>query len=229
MNTRQKILVVLTNIDHYVGDSEKTGLWLSEATEFVDEVTKAGYEVDYVSPQGGKVPVDPRSMKKRYVSQSDQALYESNDFRQQALQMSHHPQDIEVEDYVAIYYTGGHGVVWDFPQDKVLQDIAYAIYEKGGFITSVCHGVAGLLNIRDKQGNYLIAGKKITGFTKWEEILSGKLKKVPFITEDEVKKRGANFQKKLPFASYAVQDGRFITGQNPMSGRAVAKLLLTNF
>ncbi|HFR3976136.1 TPA: type 1 glutamine amidotransferase domain-containing protein [Streptococcus suis] len=197
MNTK-KILVVLTNVSQYKNDEEKTGLWLAEATEFVDEVTKAGFEVDYVSPKGGSVPIDPRSLKKAYVSKEDLQLSESSDFKERALLHSLKPEDVQPEDYIAIYYTGGHGV-------------------------------AGLLNIRARDGRHLIEGKKITGFTKWEEILSGKLKKVPFITETEVKKRGADFQKKLPFTSFALQDGRFVTGQNPMSGRAVAKRLLSNF
>lgn len=224
----KKILVVLTNVAYYANDEEKTGLWLAEATEFVEEVSKAGYEVDYISPKGGQVPVDPRSLRKAYVKPTDLAIMESKDFQTRALQGSKKASDVQVDDYVAIYYTGGHGVIWDFPTDKNLQQLALAIYEKGGFVTSVCHGVAGLLNLKDRQGNYLIAGKKITGFTKWEEILSGKMKKVPFVTETEVKHRGADFQKKLPYQSHAVRDGQFITGQNPMSGRAVAQLLLAS-
>lgn len=222
----KKILVVLTNIDHYAHDDEKTGLWLAEATEFVEEVTKAGYAVDYVSPLGGPVPIDPRSLKKLYAKSSDLALRDSDDFRQRALLFSKKPSEVVAADYEAIYYTGGHGVVWDFPDNAELQDLALGIYEGGGFVTSVCHGLAGLLNIKDRAGNYLIAGKTITGFTKAEEVLSGKLKKVPFITETEAVKRGANFHKKLPFTAHAVRDGQLITGQNPMSGRAVAKLLV---
>lgn len=219
----------MTNVSQYKNDEEKTGLWLAEATEFVDEVTKAGFEVDYVSPKGGSVPIDPRSLKKVYVSKEDLQLSESADFKERALLHSLKPEDVQPEDYIAIYYTGGHGVIWDFPDNKELQEIANSIYEQGGYTSSVCHGVAGLLNIRARDDRYLIEGKKITGFTKWEEILSGKLKKVPFITETEVKKRGADFQKKLPYTSFAIQDGRFVTGQNPMSGRAVAKRLLSNF
>ena len=114
---------------------------------------------------------------------------------------------------------------WDFYDNKELNQIAESIYKNGGFVTSVCHGVAGLLNLKDGKGQYLIANRKITGFTQCEEILSGKHKFVPFETEREAKKRGANFQKKRPFTSYAVQDDRLITGQNPQSGRAVADLL----
>lgn len=222
----KKILVVLTNQATYWTDPEETGLWLAEATEFVEEVTKAGYAVDYVSPKGGQVPLDPRSLKKLYAKSSDLALRDSNDFQERALSSSKKPSDVVATDYEAIYYTGGHGVVWDFPNNKELQSIAEGIYQAGGFVTSVCHGVAGLLNLKDEVGNFLISGKKITGFTHVEEILSGKVKKVPFGTEKEAIKRGADFQKKLPFTSFALRDGQLITGQNPMSGRAVAKLLI---
>ncbi|MXQ49072.1 type 1 glutamine amidotransferase domain-containing protein [Streptococcus pneumoniae] len=222
----KKILVVLTNQATYGDDPEETGLWLAEATEFVEEVTKAGHAVDYVSPLGGPVPIDPRSLKKLYAKSSDLALRDSKDFQERALLFSQNPSEVVSGDYAAIYYTGGHGVVWDFPDNGELQSIAAAIYEAGGFVTSVCHGVAGLLNLKDRSGNYLIAGKRITGFTHGEEILSGKVKKVPFGTEKEAIKRGAKFQKKLPFASFALRDGQLITGQNPMSGRAVAKLLV---
>lgn len=226
MENKGKVLVVLTNIEQYGEDPEQTGLWLAEATEFVAEVTQAGYQVDYVSPQGGTVPIDPRSLKKWYVTEEDLRLRDSWDFQKRALTSSKKPEDISAQDYLAIYYTGGHGVVWDFPDNQALQDIALTIYQQGGFVTSVCHGLAGLLNLQDSSGHYLLAGKQVTGFTKWEEILSGKWKKIPFITETEAKKRGANFQQKFPFQSHALRDGRLITGQNPMSGRAVARLLL---
>lgn len=224
----KKILVVLTNQSQYGDNPEATGLWLSEATEFVREVTKTGYEVDYVSPKGGYVPIDPRSLKPRYAKEEDMAFYRSEDFQKRALSESFAADQIHPEDYIAIYYAGGHGVVWDFPDNPTLQTISQTIYQEGGYITSVCHGVAGLLNLKDESGQYLIKGKTITGFTQMEEILSGKNKLVPFGTEKEAKKRGANFVQKLPFTAFATQDGRLITGQNPMSGAAVGKLLVEN-
>ena len=93
------------------------------------------------------------------------------------LTSSKKPEDISAQDYLAIYYTGGHGVIWDFPDNQALQDIALTIYEQGGFATSVCHGLASLLNVQDRSGYYLLAGKQVTGFSKWE--------KVPFIIETE--------------------------------------------
>lgn len=207
---------------------EATGLWLAEATEFVAEMKKKNIEIDYISPLGGYVPIDPRSLKSFYIDNESLAIYQSEDFKNRALSNSLTPSEVNPNDYSAIYYAGGHGVVWDFPENNELQKISETIYSNGGYITSVCHGVEGLLNIKDSNGNYLIANKTITGFTQIEEILSGKVKLVPFGTEKEAKKRGANFVKKLPFTSYAVQDDRLITGQNPMSGRAVAKILLDN-
>ncbi|MGA3677300.1 type 1 glutamine amidotransferase domain-containing protein [Lysinibacillus agricola] len=222
----KKILVVLTNITRYANTTEATGLWIGEATEFVEEVTKSGFEVDYVSPKGGFVPVDPRSMK--YADESTFSIYESEDFQNRALRNSMQPSDVNPNDYIAIYYTGGHGVMWDFPNNPELQQISLTIYNNGGYIVSVCHGIAGLLNIKDKNGDYLIRNKKITGFTTTEEILSTKKSIVPFLNKDIAIEHGAIFQKARAFRSFVVQDGNLITGQNPFSTREVAKKLLTN-
>ncbi|KIL22351.1 type 1 glutamine amidotransferase domain-containing protein [Bacillus safensis] len=222
----KKILVVLTNITRYVNTTEATGLWIGEATEFVEEVTKSGFEIDYVSPRGGFVPIDPRSMK--YADESTFSIYESEDFQNRALRNSMQPSDVNPNDYIAIYYTGGHGVMWDFPNNPELQQISLTIYNNGGYIVSVCHGIAGLLNIKDKNGDYLIRDKKITGFTTTEEILSTKKSIVPFLNKDIAIKNGAIFQKARAFRSFVVQDGNLITGQNPFSTREVAKKLLTN-
>lgn len=101
-----------------------------------------------------------------------------------------------------------------------------AIYQAGGYITAVCHGVVGLLNLKNDDGEYLIKDKQVTGFTNTEEWLSQKQTKVPFSTEDELRKREAIYRKARFFKSYAISDGRIITGQNPWSPRAVAQLLI---
>ncbi|WP_417638581.1 type 1 glutamine amidotransferase domain-containing protein [Enterococcus faecalis] len=220
----KKILVVLTNVSRYHGTEEPTGLWLGEATEFVEEVTKAGFSVDYVSPQGGYVPLDPRSMK--YVDSSIMAVYESADFQERALAHSLSLEEIDPDEYAAIYFTGDHGVMWDFPDNPQLQAITRSLYEQGKYLTSVCHGIAGLLNVKDASGNYLIADKTITGFTTAEEILAMKKAVVPFLNETIAKEHGATFAKKRPYKEFAYQDGRIITGQNPFSVRAVARLLI---
>ncbi|WP_125709914.1 type 1 glutamine amidotransferase domain-containing protein [Companilactobacillus zhongbaensis] len=220
-----KVLIVLTNTTRYQGTTDPTGLWLGEAAEFVDEMQKANIDVDYVSPKGGFVPLDPRGMK--YVDESIMDVYESADFQDRALMKSLEPKQINPKDYSAIYYTGGHGVMWDFPNSKELQTITNQIYDQGGYVSSVCHGIAGLLNVKNKDGQYLIAGKNITGFTTSEEVLAGKKKVVPFLNEEVGKEHGANFMTKRAYKSFAVEDGQLITGQNPFSTRAVAEKLIT--
>lgn len=222
--TMVKVLVVETNVTRYHGTEEPTGLWLGEATEFVEELQKVGIDVDYVSPKGGFVPLDPRSMK--YTDASILAVYETADFQNRALANTLRPDQVQATDYAAIYYTGGHGVMWDFPENAALQKLALAIYNNNGYITSVCHGIAGLLNIQDETGKYLIADKNITGFTTTEEIIAGKKSVVPFLNQEVAKQHGANFQKKRFYSEYAIKDGRIITGQNPFSVRAVATLLI---
>ena len=220
----KKILIVLTNTTRYGNKAEATGLWLGEAVEFASRVEQAGFSVDYVSPKGGFVPLDPRSMK--YADEEVLSFYEQADFQQRALTHSHKPADVVASDYVAIYYTGGHGVMWDFPDDVALQTISREIYEQGGYISSVCHGIAGLLNSKTSDGKYVIAGKRVTGFTAAEEVLSGKKSVVPFLNKEAVEAHGGIFDKARAFSSHVVVDGRLVTGQNPFSTKAVAEALL---
>lgn len=221
----KKVLIVETNTMTYPGTDDPTGLWLGETAEFVDEMQRSGIDVDYMSPKGGFVPLDPRSMK--YTNQTIIDVYESEDFFQRGLANTLKPEEVMANVYAAIYYTGGHGVMWDFPDDPKLQKIALRIYDNHGYIVSVCHGIAGLLNIRDSAGRYLIAGKQVTGFTTMEEVLAGKKSVVPFLNQAVAEKRGAIFKKKRFYSEYAIRDERIITGQNPFSVRAVAKLLIT--
>lgn len=220
----KKVLIVETNVPKYENHNIKTGLWLGELTHFYEELTKAGYEVDFVSPKGGEVPLDPLSMK--LAKDEDKKWLENSEFKKRAIENTKKPSEINPDDYFAIYYTGGHGVMWDFPDNEEIQKIAEKIYSNGGYVTAVCHGVVGLLNLRDEQGNYMIDGKKVTGFTNTEELLSGKTGKVPFSAEDALKSRNAKYSKKRFFKSYAVKDGHIITGQNPWSPRAVGKMLV---
>lgn len=222
----KKVLVVMTNVDQYGDNPEKTGLWLAEATEFVYKMKKAGIGIDYVSPKGGHIPLDPRSMKPPYASKKDYDILHSLDFQARAINNSLAPADINPDDYCAIYFTGGHGVLWDFPTNNELASIAMEIYKQDGYVCSVCHGVVGLLNLTYYDGKYLIDGRNITGFTDQEEVLGGKKDKVPYSAEQESINRGANFIKTLPYTPNAVKDGKLITGQNPFSGRAVARKLL---
>lgn len=221
----KKILVVLTSVAKYPNLNRATGLWLGEAVHFVKEVQEAGYDVDYVSPEGGYTPIDPHSLAQ--ADATDWEWYQKKEFMNR-LGTTLKPSQVNPDDYVAIYFTGGHGVIWDFPDNQELQAISQKIYENGGFVSSVCHGALGLLNIQLSDGTLLIKGKKVTGFSNEEEKLVELDKVVPFLTETELVKRGAVYKKAdQPWAPFALEDTRVITGQNPASGGAVADRLLT--
>ncbi|RIV16748.1 type 1 glutamine amidotransferase domain-containing protein [Mycoplasmopsis gallopavonis] len=226
----KKILVVLTNIANYPKKDELIGLWLSEATEFVSVIQKAGYIIDYASPKGGYVPVDPRSLMQGYFSKEDLEVYTNKDFKNRALANSLPLRVINPSSYQAIYFAGGHGAVFDFAEQPEIKKIIAQMYQNGSFITAVCHGVAALLNVQSPSNSneFLIKDKKITGFTKIEELFSGKFFKVPYQLQTQLKKQGAKFKKKRAFKKHVIQDGQFITGQNPFSGKLVAETLLQN-
>lgn len=220
----QKVLVVLTSTEKYPTLDRATGIWLGEAVHFVERVQKAGFVVDYVSPQGGYTPIDPHSLS--LAEPIDWAWYGRRDFMNR-LGAALKPGDVQAADYAAIYFVGGHGVMWDFPDNAEIQALTRQIYEAGGRVAAVCHGVVGLLNTRLSDGSLLIEGKTVTGFSNDEERQVQLDQHVPFLTEDELVKRGAHFVKAAaPWAAYAVEDGRVITGQNPASGAAVADLLI---
>ncbi|AFZ48475.1 ThiJ/PfpI domain-containing protein [Cyanobacterium stanieri PCC 7202] len=222
--SKQKILVVLTSIEKYPSINRATGLWLGEAVHFVKKVEEAGYEVDYVSPKGGYTPIDPHSLA--MAEEIDWQWYQDKEFMNR-LGNTLKPSEINPDDYVAIYYAGGHGVMWDFPHNQELQVISKKIYEQGGYVSAVCHGSVGLLNTRLSDGDYLISGKKVTGFSNEEEKQIELDKVVPFLTEDALVEKGGIYQKASePWGVFVVEDNRVITGQNPASSAGVADLLL---
>lgn len=153
-------------------------------------------------------------------------LYSNKAFIEKGLRNTLSPANVKSKDYTAIYFTGGHGVMWDFPENSALQKIASDIYESNGYVLFVCHGIAGLFNIRLANNDYLIANKKLTGFTKTEELLAMKSKVVPFDNEEMTVRRKGYFIKKRFFKSHVVKDGHLITGQNPYSTRELARTFI---
>lgn len=222
----QRVLVVMTNHSDYPTRDDSTGLWLTELTHFYEVFQQAGIEMDFVSPKGGEVPLDERSLGWMYSDEAAHALLQTPDF---AARLNHTKAaaDIDPANYSVIFYTGGHGTMWDFKDNKELKRIAEGIYKQGGIVSSVCHGAAGLLGLEDEAGKPLIANKKVTGFSNFEELLSGVKSQVPFYLQSEMEADGANYTKALlPFTSYVVTDGRLVTGQNPNSSREVALAVL---
>src|ERR1700761_4853307 len=219
----KRILNVVSNVSHYEDPSEPTGLWLSELTHAYDIFDEAGYEQTIVSPKGGPSPLEPRSLKFPYYDKSAKA-WKADDAKMALLAGTASPDDIDAADFDAIYFTGGHAVMFDFPDSEGLQRITREISERGGIVSSGCHGYCGLLNTELSDGSLLVDGRKLTGFAWSEEVLARVNKLVPYNAEEEMKKRGARYEKGLiPFASHVVVDGRLVTGQNPGSAKATAK------
>ncbi|HEL2412217.1 TPA: type 1 glutamine amidotransferase domain-containing protein [Streptococcus suis] len=221
----KKALIVLTNIEQYGEHDRLTGLWLSELTHFYDELVKVGYEADFVSPKGGYVPLDPHSLTA--MDDVDRTYYRNATFRNRALGQTLRPEEVKATDYELIYYTGGHGVMWDFPDSVEIAELASQIYQNGGLVTAVCHGVAGLLPIKDEAGKLLIAGKVVTGFTNQEEELNGTTALVPFLTETALREKGAKVEIGTAFSPVVRQDDRILTGQNPQSARALGQTVVS--
>ena len=134
------------------------------------------------------------------------------------------PDQVDAADFDAIYFTGGHAVMWDFPDAQGLPRITRDLHERGGIVSSVCHGYCGLLNTRLSDGTLLVTGRRLTGFSWREEVLAGVARKVPYNAEQEMKRRDALYQNAwLPFVPKVVVDGRLVTGQNPQSAQATAE------
>ncbi|WP_295624000.1 type 1 glutamine amidotransferase domain-containing protein [uncultured Corynebacterium sp.] len=223
----KRILHVVTNVDHYESDpSHPTGLWLSELTHAWDVFAEHGFEQTLVSPAGGKVPLEPRSLKFPFYDSSAKAWHD-DPAKMALLADTASPDDVDSADFDAIYFTGGHAVMFDFPGSEGLQRLTREIFERGDVVGSVCHGYCGLLETTLSDGSHLVDGRALTGFSWREEVVAGVSKLVPYDVEAEIKSRGANYAKTpIPFAPYAVVDGNLITGQNPTSAKKTAEKIV---
>jgi putative intracellular protease/amidase len=220
----RRILVVVTSHAEFGGGDRKTGYWLSELSHFLWEAQRHGFAVDVVSPQGGKPPLDEAS---RDLSDPINVAFLGAQAAVEALEHSRTPAEVQPERYAAIYFVGGHGPLWDFPDDAQLQALTVAIYERGGVVAAVCHGPAALLNVKLSDGKSLLEGREVTGLSNTEEFWSGNRARVPFSLEDELVKRGARYHSAMPFSSNVKVSGRLVTGQNPQSSSATAEAVLT--
>jgi putative intracellular protease/amidase len=219
----RRILHVVTNVGHYDDPDHPTGLWLSELTHAWEVFAEHGFDQTIVSPKGGHTPIEPRSLKFPSYDKSAKAWH-ADPAKMVLLDDTASPGQIDSGDFDAIYFTGGHAVMYDFPDSEGLQRITREIFERGGVVASVCHGYCGLLNTTLSDGTHLIAGRTMTGFSWQEEILARVGNLVPYNAEQEAKKRGANYQKaKLPFVSYTQVDRNLVTGQNPGSAKRTAE------
>lgn len=224
MDPIYKALIVCTNHTDYPTKSHKTGLWLSEATHFYDELADRKLPYDIASPNGGRVPIDEKSIDRRDTI--NEKWYNDPTFRHK-LEHSIRLDEVNPADYQIVYFTGGHGTMWDFPDNPTLQAITRQIYENGGFVAAVCHGVSGLLNVKLSDGTTLIDNRQVTGFSNMEEKLARLDDQVPFMLEDALRQKNALYSKGiLPFLPYIEVDERLVTGQNPLSARKVGRKVM---
>ncbi len=218
---KKKALFVVTSHDQKGSTGQKTGYYLSEVSHPWEVLHSAGYEIDFVSPKGGKAPVDGFNMddpiNKKFW---DDTVYRSK------IEHTLKPSEVNPEEYVAIHYAGGHGTMWDFADNEALAKIAAEIYENEGVVSAVCHGPAGLVNIKLSNGQYLVDGKKINAFTNEEEVAVGLEQVVPYLLESKLIERGAQFEKSGLWQKHVTVDQRVVTGQNPQSAEGVGKAVL---
>lgn len=233
-----RILIIATNVDQFSKSGQRTGLWLGELTHFWDKIEAAGFDMDIASPLGGKIPIDPESLWLSkfwgliHFPDPLTARYHDRRFMDR-LNRTMKIADARVDDYAAIYITGGHGVMFDLPQCRELAQLVAAFWERGKIVSAVCHGVAGLLEARLRDGAYLLDGRTVTGFSWDEEDYADREDVAPFNLEDELRKRGGKYVKNFPLLEplwpFVRVDDRLITGQNPVSagkvGAAVVKAL----
>lgn len=217
--------MVLTSHSDLGSTGKKTGFWIEEFAAPYYVFEDSGAEITIASPMGGQPPVDPTSEKPDNQTASTERFYKDNaliDKVAHTLKLS----DIHQEDYEAVFYPGGHGPLWDLATDKTSIELIESFYNQQKPIAFVCHAPAALVNVKSVNGEPLVKGKHVTGFSNTEEEAVDLTNVVPFLLEDELKKNGAHYSKGDNWFSYVKQDGLLITGQNPASSAEAAKLLL---
>jgi putative intracellular protease/amidase len=220
----KKVLFVVTSNDKLGDTGEKTGFWSEEFAAPYYELLDQGVEITIASPLGGQPPIDPKSADPASATE-DTKRFDADKVLQEKLKNTHKLSTINQKDYDAVFYPGGHGPLWDLVEDKSSIALIESFYTNNKPVAFVCHAPAVLKNVKVK-GEYLVKGKKVTGFTNEEEAAVGLTKVVPFLLEDALTQNGAKFSKGANWQPYAVADGLLITGQNPASSKLVAAKLL---
>lgn len=220
-----KILMVLTSHSELGNTGKKTGFWIEEFATPYYVFIDSGASITIASPKGGQPPIDPSSDTAE--NQTPAVIrFKADKSLQKILSETHLLSTISSSDYDAVFYPGGHGPLWDLTNDEDSIILIEHFWNTKKPVAAVCHAPSVLLNVKDDEGNLLVKGKNVTGFTNSEEAAVGLTEIVPFLLENELKNKGGIYSKKEDWASYVVKDGLLITGQNPASSEAVAKELL---
>jgi putative intracellular protease/amidase len=219
-----KILMVMTSHDQLGNTGKKTGFWLEEFCAPYYTFLDAGVDVTVASPKGGQPPLDPKSD----TPEGKTALterFKGDPAAQKVLANTVRLSSVKSADYDAVFYPGGHGPMWDLAEDPLSIALIESFYNTGKPVALVCHAPGVLRHVKI-DGEPLVKGKRVSGFTNSEEEAVQLTHVVPFLVEDELKKLGGRFEKVPDWQPFSIIDGRLITGQNPASSHAVAVDLL---
>nr|WP_145164400.1 type 1 glutamine amidotransferase domain-containing protein [Paenibacillus terrae] len=213
----KNILIVVTNHSD-IQEGRKTGIWLSEFAEAYVEFIKKGYLVTVASPLGGRSPIDPNSVNDDTPSEIlESAVHLENTVR---------IGDVSIHEFDAVFLPGGHGTMYDLPDDQLLHQLVRNFYEAGKIVAAVCHGPAGLTGVKLSNGQPLVAGKRVNAFTNREEAQTGLDNVLPFLLESKLRELGAIFVAAPDWTSHLEVDGNLITGQNPQSTLTVTRAVI---
>lgn len=219
-----KILMVLTSHDQLGSTGRKTGFWLEEFASPYFVFRDAGVDLTLASPKGGQPPIDPKSDLPENQTAA-MTRFKQDAQAQKALSATRKLADMTSDDFDTIFYVGGHGPMWDLVDNPTSIALIESFYNSGKPIAAVCHSPAVFHRVM-YEGAPLIKGKRVTGFTNGEEAAVHLTEVVPFLVEDELKRIGGLYEKAPDWGSFAVVDGRIVTGQNPASSTAAAKSLM---
>ena len=218
--------MVLTSHADLGNTGEKTGFWVEEFAAPYYAFKDAGIAVTLASPLGGQPPIDPKSELADFQTPATER-YDNDAQAQELIANTHVLAEINASDFDAVFYPGGHGPLWDLTDNSDSIQLIETFITDNKPVATVCHATAALLNVKDDSDKYLVAGKAIAGFTNTEEEAVQLTDIVPFLLEDELIKRGADYQKAEDWSAFAVQDGLIISGQNPASSELVAQKLVS--
>lgn len=220
-----KVLMVLTSHSELGNTGKKTGFWIEEFAGPYYVFADAGAEITIASPQGGQPPVDPKSESIEAQTRSTKR-FENDKELQHKLAHSIKLHTVGQHNFDAVFYPGGHGPLWDLANDETSIRLIESFLKHNKPVAFVCHAPGALIKVKVQNGDPLVKGKSVTGFSDTEEEAVKLADVVPFLLEDELKKLGGNYSKGPDWGSYVLKDGLLITGQNPSSSEDAARVLL---
>jgi putative intracellular protease/amidase len=222
---KMNILFVLTSHDQLGDTGKKTGFWVEEFANPYYTLLDKGATITIATPKGGAAPIDPSSDSPDAAT-SDTDRFNKDAEAKERIANTKVLDTINTDDFDAVFYPGGHGPLWDLANDKTSIALIEKFNSQQKPIAFVCHAPAALKDVKDANGNPLVKGKKVTGFTNTEEAAVQLTDIVPFLVEDMLNENGGIYSKKEDWAAYAIKDGNLITGQNPASSELVARKLI---